>query len=380
MRYLAVPVIAGTLLTLTAPVLARQNLPDTVTEPYLAYQDAIAANDAPAAFRAVLHAWQAGHAAEIPPGTLALLAENLGDAAAEIGDHETALHAWRDAAEQGEQADATATTLAWRHHNAARNGFLAGHEGEAASDAAEAVRLLDEMPQLEGEARLFAADAYGLAAQLHSRAGRFREALDPALAALQLYGEDGREPDASYAFMHYVAGLSQLMLRENAEAYYHLHMAEDISRGDPLQSELHLNADALEDLAESRSGAEFDTLIERVIDDPLHARHYSGDPAAEGPFDGEGMVDVEPVERREPRYPVNAARRGLEGVVIARFDVDETGRVVDAEIVTALPAGVFDAHVLRAMDAWRFEPARRDGVAVRRDDMSTAFTFTLREY
>jgi TonB family protein len=41
--------------------------------------------------------------------------------------------------------------------------------------------------------------------------------------------------------------------------------------------------------------------------------------------------------------------------------VDVDGRVIDARVVSATPAGVFDQAAVTAARKWRFEPVVRDG-------------------
>lgn len=52
---------------------------------------------------------------------------------------------------------------------------------------------------------------------------------------------------------------------------------------------------------------------------------------------------------QQPVYPDLAARRGIEGTVVLDFALTAQGRVRDARIVSADPAGVFDAAALAAL-------------------------------
>jgi protein TonB len=67
--------------------------------------------------------------------------------------------------------------------------------------------------------------------------------------------------------------------------------------------------------------------------------------------------DREAVELVAPEYPRGAERRGIEGSVRVSYSVSATGEVVNAEVVEATPAGVFDRAALAAVEAWRFAPA-----------------------
>jgi TonB family protein len=59
---------------------------------------------------------------------------------------------------------------------------------------------------------------------------------------------------------------------------------------------------------------------------------------------------------QQPVYPDLAARRGIEGRVVLEFALGTDGRVRDARVVSADPAGVFDDSALAALRGWRFAP------------------------
>jgi protein TonB len=57
-------------------------------------------------------------------------------------------------------------------------------------------------------------------------------------------------------------------------------------------------------------------------------------------------------------YPPEAQAKGIEGYVVVQYDVDANGRVINAAVVAAEPAGVFDAAALETVSSWRFRPSR----------------------
>lgn len=71
-----------------------------------------------------------------------------------------------------------------------------------------------------------------------------------------------------------------------------------------------------------------------------------------------GEVDSKPVtiSRSQPRYPVLARRRNIEGWVKIRFLVDKNGSVRALSIVDSEPRGVFDQSVLDTVPKWLFKP------------------------
>lgn len=66
----------------------------------------------------------------------------------------------------------------------------------------------------------------------------------------------------------------------------------------------------------------------------------------------------------EPDYPRIARDAGIEGWVDLEFVVRADGSVGDVRVLTAQPAGTFDAAAIAALSRWRFEPVLRDGGAI----------------
>ncbi len=69
---------------------------------------------------------------------------------------------------------------------------------------------------------------------------------------------------------------------------------------------------------------------------------------------GSAPADV----RTPPRYPADAMKAGIEGVVEVSFEVDATGVVRDPQIVSAEPPGVFDHAALAAVRGWWLNPTQ----------------------
>jgi protein TonB len=75
---------------------------------------------------------------------------------------------------------------------------------------------------------------------------------------------------------------------------------------------------------------------------------------------------IPPVEQAgnpHPRYSLLAKRNGIEGLVVVTFEVLEDGRVASPRILSG-PEELYES-VLKAVNAWRFQPARRGQVTVR---------------
>lgn len=359
-----------------------QDLPASVTGPYVEYERAVEAGDGAAAYDAARRAFEAGQAERIDRETLGLLAENFGSMAAANRDFEQARDAWREAARLGDRARLSPTERAWRWHNAAVNAFLAEDTRDAHRCSRETVEALADLERIEGDALLFAEEAYALNARMALSTGQARRALEPAQALIALRVASGEVPDATLANAHYIAGISRLVRSDNVEAAYHFHMARDIARDQDTDTEeletLVYNASALRALAAGRAGHRASQVDDHLERDPLHQSRYMPEVDDEEPDLPPGRVDAEPIERAEPRYPRSAEEDGMEGVVIVEFAVDENGRVADPQIRASIPGGLFDEAVLSAMEDWTYTPATQEGVPVRREGVSVCFTFMLR--
>jgi TonB family protein len=62
-----------------------------------------------------------------------------------------------------------------------------------------------------------------------------------------------------------------------------------------------------------------------------------------------------------PAYPATARAQGVEGFVVVHYDVTRQGRVGNARVVRAEPAGVFEDAALTAVRSWVFNPPLVDG-------------------
>jgi protein TonB len=69
------------------------------------------------------------------------------------------------------------------------------------------------------------------------------------------------------------------------------------------------------------------------------------------------------VLRVDPAYPQLARQRRIEGWVELDFLVGTDGRAQDIRVVESSPNAMFDTAAMRALERWRFEPARRGTVA-----------------
>ncbi|GAA4899748.1 TonB family protein [Ferrimonas pelagia] len=62
-----------------------------------------------------------------------------------------------------------------------------------------------------------------------------------------------------------------------------------------------------------------------------------------------------PARRQNPHYPIELARKGIEGWVVMEFSVAADGSVRDLLITESVPEKAFDKAALQAMKKWRYE-------------------------
>lgn len=84
-------------------------------------------------------------------------------------------------------------------------------------------------------------------------------------------------------------------------------------------------------------------------------------------------------KRTPPPYPPLSRRLGESGKVVLRVELDETGRVSAAQVISSSGFDRLDAAALAAVRTWRCRPALRDGQAVRAVAVQP-FNFTLEGY
>jgi protein TonB len=74
--------------------------------------------------------------------------------------------------------------------------------------------------------------------------------------------------------------------------------------------------------------------------------------------------ELTPLVRVPPEYPVRARQNLVEGEVVLRFTVTETGSVADPEIIRSEPPGYFDRSAIRAVLRWKYQPQLVNGEPV----------------
>lgn len=87
--------------------------------------------------------------------------------------------------------------------------------------------------------------------------------------------------------------------------------------------------------------------------------------------------DTRPIVRMQPKYPIDAARNGVEGWVKLVFSIDSSGQVKDVEVIDSQPKRTFDRAAKQALKKWKYKPKVIDGKAVIRQGLQVVLDFKL---
>ncbi len=87
--------------------------------------------------------------------------------------------------------------------------------------------------------------------------------------------------------------------------------------------------------------------------------------------------DYQPRSRVEPEYPREALLNSIEGYVIIRFEIDESGSVANPRVLTAKPPNVFDESALTAVAQFKYTPKYVDGQPTPVKDGNIRFLYEI---
>lgn len=87
--------------------------------------------------------------------------------------------------------------------------------------------------------------------------------------------------------------------------------------------------------------------------------------------------DARPIVRVNPKYPIVAARDGIEGWVKLSFDINPIGEVINIKIVDASPKRTFDKAAKQALKKWKYRAKSVDGKAVAQHNFIVQLDFTM---
>lgn len=87
--------------------------------------------------------------------------------------------------------------------------------------------------------------------------------------------------------------------------------------------------------------------------------------------------DATPMIRITPRYPIEAAKQGIEGWVKLSFTINPDGSVGDIKVIDAKPKRLFNKAAKKALKGWRYKAKFVDAVAVAQYGMQVQLDFEL---
>jgi len=87
--------------------------------------------------------------------------------------------------------------------------------------------------------------------------------------------------------------------------------------------------------------------------------------------------EARPIVRISPKYPIIAAREGIEGWVKLAFDIDKLGAVVNVTIVDSQPKRIFDKAARRALKRWKYKAKSLNGELVYQAGQSVQLDFNM---
>jgi protein TonB len=84
-----------------------------------------------------------------------------------------------------------------------------------------------------------------------------------------------------------------------------------------------------------------------------------------------------PIVRIQPKYPISAAKDGIQGWVKLLFSISTSGNVENIQIADAKPKRIFNSAAKKALSKWKYKPNIVDGQAQRQEGLSVMLEFTL---
>lgn len=84
-----------------------------------------------------------------------------------------------------------------------------------------------------------------------------------------------------------------------------------------------------------------------------------------------------PIVKVSPIYPARAQSQGIEGWVLLKFTVTESGSVRDPVVIEAQPQGIFDESARRAVLKFKYKPRVVDGRPIAVPNVQQLITFKI---
>jgi protein TonB len=96
-------------------------------------------------------------------------------------------------------------------------------------------------------------------------------------------------------------------------------------------------------------------------------------------YEGMGDKEARPIVRVNPKYPIDAMRKGTEGWVKLAFDINKVGKVVNISVVDSQPKRIFDKAARHALRKWKYQAKSVDGQAVYQKARTVQLDFSMEQ-
>lgn len=90
-----------------------------------------------------------------------------------------------------------------------------------------------------------------------------------------------------------------------------------------------------------------------------------------------GTAGYVPYYRIKPKYPRAALASGMEGWILFKIDITESGEVENIRVMEGENRNTFQDEARRALYRWKYKPATKDGVVIKVIDHLVKIEFKL---
>lgn len=89
------------------------------------------------------------------------------------------------------------------------------------------------------------------------------------------------------------------------------------------------------------------------------------------------IIDAKPIDRVNPKYPINEARKGKEGWVVLSFIVEPDGSTSNVIIEDSSGSRGFEKESKKAIKKWAYQPAIENGEAIQQCKTTVQLDFRM---
>lgn len=97
-------------------------------------------------------------------------------------------------------------------------------------------------------------------------------------------------------------------------------------------------------------------------------------------MNGQPNQDARPIVRVNPKYPLDALRKGVQGWVKLAFDISEVGEVINVKVLDSEPKRIFDKAAKQALRKWKYRAKSIDGKQVQQHNFTVLLDFNMEQH